>query len=113
MKRAAQRNDGEHVLAIQIRPHDRAIISLGITHVGPVDMPGDDIEYEAIRQSSAFVDDGLQIGAIRVCREYAAGGDVQEEEPAGCACVLRVRVYRCGRHCAHVMNLLAHISKWP
>jgi hypothetical protein len=32
-------------LAIQIRLHDRAIVPLEITHIGPVDVPGGDIEH--------------------------------------------------------------------
>jgi len=40
-----------------------------------------------VRQLPAFVDDGLQIGAIRVCGQYAAGAQVQEVEPAGLGCV--------------------------
>ena len=46
-ERAPRRNDGDHVLAIEIRPHDRAIIPLGITHIGPVDVPSGDIEHQA------------------------------------------------------------------
>ena len=88
-ERATRRNDGDHVLAIEIRPHDRAIIPLGITHIGPVDVPSGDIECQAIGQLPALVDDGLQIGAIRVCGQYAAGAEVQEEEPTG-----RGRVFR-------------------
>jgi hypothetical protein len=42
-----------------------------------------DIERQAIGQLSAFVYDGLQIGAVRICGQYAAGAEVQEEEPAG------------------------------
>src|ERR1700693_3336035 len=111
-ERAARRNDGDHVLAIEIRPHDRAIIPLGITHIGPVDVPSGDIEHQAIGQLPAFVDDGLQIGAIRVCGQYAAAAEVQEEEPGGRRCVFRLCVYRCGTYRAHVTNLLANVSMW-
>ena len=54
-ERAARRNDGDHVLAIEIRPHDRAIIADGITHIGPVDVPSSDIEHQAIGQLPVFV----------------------------------------------------------
>src|SRR3984957_12278049 len=109
---AARRNDGDHVLAIEIRPHDRAIIPLGITHIGPVDVPSGDIEYQAVGQLTAFVDDGLQIGAIRVCGQYAAAAEVQKEEPAGRGYVFRLGVYGCGSYRAHVTNLLANVSMW-
>ena len=82
-ERAARRNDGDHVLAIEILPHDRAIIPLGITHIGPVDVPSGDIEHQTIGQPPAFDDDGLQIGAIWVCGESAAGAEVQDEELTG------------------------------
>ena len=38
----------------------------GARRIGPVDVPSGDIEHQAIGQLPAFVDDGLQIGAIRV-----------------------------------------------
>ena len=57
----AWRNNDHHVLAIKIRPHDGAIIPTRIAHVGPVDVPGDDIERQTVGQLPAFVDDGLQI----------------------------------------------------
>jgi hypothetical protein len=44
-------------------------------------------------QPPAFVDDGLQIPAIRVCGQYAAGAEVQEEELAGREYVFRLCVY--------------------
>jgi hypothetical protein len=44
-------------------------------------VPSGDIERQAIGQLPAFVDDGLQIGAIRVCGQYPARAEVQEEEP--------------------------------
>ncbi len=50
---------------IEIRSHDRAIIPLGMTHIGPVEVPSGDIECQTIGQLPAFVEDGLQIGAIR------------------------------------------------
>src|ERR1700721_2240176 len=71
-----------------------------------------DIQHQAIGQLPGFVDDGLQIGAIRVCGQYAAAAEVQEEEPAGRRCVSRLCVYRCGTYRAHVTNLLANVSIW-
>jgi hypothetical protein len=36
--------------------------------------------------------------ADRVCGQYAAGAEVQEEEPTARACVVRPCVYRCGSY---------------
>ena len=55
---------------------------------------------------------GLQTGAIRVCGQYAAGAEVQEEEPTGRGCVFRLCVYPCGSYRAHATNLLANVSMW-
>ncbi len=55
-ERAPGENDGDHVLAIEIRAHDRAIIPFGITHIGPVDVPSGDIERQAIGQLPASAD---------------------------------------------------------
>jgi hypothetical protein len=46
-------------------------------------MASGDIEHQAVGQLPALVDDGLQIGAIRVSGQYTAGAEVQEEEPTG------------------------------
>jgi hypothetical protein len=62
-----------------ILENNRAVVPLRITHVGPVDVPGGDIECEAIGQFPAFAADGRQIGAVRVCGKYATGAEVQEK----------------------------------
>jgi len=112
-ERAARRNDGDHVLAIEIRPHDRAIIPGGITHIRPVDVPSGDIEHQAIGQPPAFVDDGLQIGAIRVCGQYAAPAEVQEEEPVGRWCVSRTTLVSKPQRRRQTENLVPFIRKTP
>jgi len=78
---AAWGNDGDHVLAIEIRPENGAIIFLGIAHVGPVDISGGNINHNSVRKLPALVDDDFQIGTVRVCGEYTSAPHIQEKEP--------------------------------
>ena len=68
-----KRNDGSIMRSDLNGKNMIAIVPGGIAHIGPVDVPSGDIERQAIGQLPAFVDDRLQIGAIRICGQYAAG----------------------------------------
>src|SRR5258708_4559103 len=68
--------DGDQIFAIEIRTEDGAIILFKIAHVGPVDVPGSGVDHQSVREFSALVDDGLQIGTVRVCGQHTAGSDI-------------------------------------
>ena len=101
---SAGRNDGDHVLAIEIGAEDGAIVLFWIAHVGPVDVPGNGVHHQSIRQSPAFVDDGLQIGTSRVCGQHASRFKIQEEQTPGRGGVIRSCIDRHGSRRAHIRN---------
>ena len=55
-------------------------LAFGVTHIGPVEVAGRDIHDHAVGESSTLTKNCLQIGAVRVCGEHAAGAKIQEEE---------------------------------
>ena len=73
-------------------------------------MPGGDIEHDSIGPLPAFVNQGLQIGSIRVYRQNAAGAEVQKEEPTRRERAFRFGSLWRGSYCVHVKNLLACVS---
>ena len=75
------------IFAIEIGPLDGAVVCLRITHVGPVDVTGFDIHDDAVRKSSALTDNRLQVRAVWLTGEHAAGANVQDEQACrSCFC---------------------------
>ena len=76
-------NDDDHVLPIDIRAEGGAVVLLGISHIGPVEMSSNDVNHQSTRYFSSFVDDLLQIGSVPVSGEHSAATGIQKKEPAG------------------------------
>ncbi len=61
----ALRNDHPSISAVEIGALDRAVVEIGHTHVGPVDVAGLRIDDDAVREMTTG-NDGLAIGSVRI-----------------------------------------------
>ena len=71
-------HDRGAVAPVEVGALDRAVVAAGHAHVGPVEVPGLDVDGDAVRKPAAGRDD-LPVGAVRIRREHAALRQVEEE----------------------------------
>src|SRR5262249_60341249 len=69
---AALGDDNPGFPAVDVGAFHRAIVEVGNTHVGPIDVTRRHIHGDAVGKT-AIGDDGLAVGAIRIHRMNAAG----------------------------------------
>ena len=68
----ALRNDDPAIPAVEVGALDRAVVEVGDTHVGPIDMTRLRIHDDAVGQM-AISDDSLFVGPVRIHHVDAAG----------------------------------------
>src|SRR5277367_2750957 len=80
--RAADRDDGPAIAAVEICALDRAVVGRDTeAHVGPVEMAGLDVDRDAVRKTTVG-DDDLPLGAVGPHRVDAAGAHLEDEQTA-------------------------------
>jgi hypothetical protein len=72
------RNDDLAVLAVDVGALDRAVIEVGDTHVGPIDMASLRIHDDAVGEV-AIGDDGRAVGAVGIHRVNAVAAQFEDE----------------------------------
>ena len=94
----ALRDNDPAIPAVEVGALDRAVVEVGNTHVGPIDMTRLRIHDDAVGQM-AIGDDGLFVGPVRIHRVDAAGVEFENEQAAsrsldaGCGasfCILKL-----------------------
>ena len=75
------RNDRLAIPPVEVGALDGAVVPVGNAHVGPVDVPGFDVDRDAVGEP-ALGDDDLAVGAVRVQREHAVAAGVENEQAA-------------------------------
>jgi hypothetical protein len=84
---------------------NRTVVQIRNTHLGPVDVPGLNIDYYAIGVSALCYDD-LLVGAVRI-RENTTTAQIQNESAAEGSCALCCGRFWFGDFCvSHVFSCL-------
>jgi len=79
-ERNATGNDGRPIASIEVRAFDRTVVDRRISHVRPVDVPGLDVDRDAIGEPASGDDDPL-VGAVGTHGEQATGtADLEHEQ---------------------------------
>jgi hypothetical protein len=92
-ERAALANDRLAIPSVEVGSLDGAVVRRGVAHVGPVDVSRPDIDRDAIGVS-AFGNDDLAVGAVRIQRNDTVVAEVEKEQAAdyGTVAGYRLRV---------------------
>jgi hypothetical protein len=80
-KSGALWNDDLSILAVDIGALDRAIVQVGNTHIGPINVTRIGIDDDAITEA-AIGDNGLFVGAVGVHRVNDTGVQFENEQAA-------------------------------
>jgi hypothetical protein len=78
----ALRDNDPTIAAIQIGPLDRAIIEVGDTHIGPIEITSLGIHNDAVGQMT-IGNDGILVRSIGIHHMNAARVYFENEEPTG------------------------------
>jgi hypothetical protein len=87
-ERAPLRNDDLAILPVEVGAFDGAVVPVGNAHVGPVDVPGFDVNRDAVGEP-ALGDDDLAVGAVRFQRQHPVAAGFENEQAAGRGAVER------------------------
>ena len=100
----ALRNDDPAVAAVEVGALDRAVVEVGDTHVGPIDMTCLRIHDDAVGKA-AIGDDGLFVGPVRIHRVDAASVYFENEQTTSRSSSARCRSQFCSLEFSHIFFL--------
>jgi len=98
------RNNDPAVPAVEVGTLNRAVVEVGDTHVGPIDMSRLRIHDDAVGQM-AIGDDGLFVGPVRIHRVDSVGVYFENEQAATRSLGAGCRTSFCNLELGHVSFL--------